>query len=266
MRLFDWASKNLWLEDVSVYASSLLNDKTQKRLKKDKPDCWSDNFDWLEQEHKCAEAEFSDLFSGYYTHVRCFHGGRPIDIGSYIRSGILGQVSNVIEDLFLQIFSDIPKSSLEQALSEFATRKVREHGKIWVVLELDELIQHCGHYLIQGSEYIMALAASLSRIHPGEDYRLRLRTVGIPTIFEVHVPTSYFSQNEIDALARLVLSEWGQKISGNHLGMSCSPCLVLHRSIEPEFIAGHTHPSRICDPHFGNRQYINPSLCCEFCI
>lgn len=264
MPIFDWTEKDRWLKDVEHYASSLLSKKIKNRLKIDRPDCWSDDFNWLINPD--ISHDFTELFKDYYTHLRCYHGGRPVDVGSYLKKGILGQEANAIERYFLKIFSDAPKEALEETLKEFEARKEQERGKLWVVLEASELVQDCGHYLIQGSEYMMALAATLSGIYPKEDYRLRLRKIGIPTIFETHIPVSYFTSYETDGLAHIVLSEWGQKASGNDLGMGHSPCLVLHRDIEPDLIINHKHPIRINDPHFGNAQYKNPHTHCDFCI
>ena len=264
MVLFDWVSKTQWLADVPKYASPLLTSKTVRKLRKERPECWSDNFDWLQPQD--ADSLFAELFYDHYTHIRCFHGARPIDVGSYLTDGILGQSSSTIEVTFRKVFADLPKESLDMALDEFLDRKNNEQGKLWVLLEEKELVQNCGHYLIQGSEYVMALAASLCRIHRGEDYRLRLRDIGTPTIFEAHVPIDCFADNQVISLTRSVLSGWGQFVSGNDLGFDSCPCLVLYRDIEPEQIAAHSHPARIRDPHFGFSQYNNPKVKCDHCV
>ncbi len=46
---------------------------------------------------------------------------------------------------------------------------------MWLVGSDKYLLMECGHYLIQGSEYLMALAAHLGRSPSGEDYRSQLR-------------------------------------------------------------------------------------------
>lgn len=81
----------------------------------------------------------------------------------------------------------------------------------------------------------------------------------------MHVPTSHFPKKQIEHLIKLILSEWGQEISNNQLGMTHCPCLSLNQTIEPKFIINHSHPNKIRDPHSGFASYYNQKISCDYC-
>lgn len=261
--LFDWIDREAWLAEVPKYASAILTRQVQAKIAKARPKCWSDDFTWLPAEN--GEERFLNAFADYYENIRAFHGCRPVDLKSYFDHGLQGQTAEVLEMQFLSIFRDLPEQKLRQALEEFSARKESERGRFWVVLDEGELIERCGHYLIQGSEYLMALAATLCRLAPGEDYRMRLRNHGIPTILELHIPIRHLLKPQVNVLARLVLAAWGEVVAKRQLGMGYSPCLTVRRTVEPQYIVGHTHPARIRDPHLGRSTYINKDTRCAYC-
>jgi len=251
------------MADVPAYTGRLLTRGVRSRLRQEQPECWSDDFNWLPIAN--GAEEFGSRFAGFYTHVRAYHACRPRDVGTYLTDGIQAQSAELIEQEFLSLFADAPRSMLESTLTEFHDRKTNERGKLWVVLSEHGLLEDYGHYLIQGSEYMMALAATLTELCAREDYRFRLRNHGTPTVFEAHIPVDDFPVAQIEALARLVLSEWGQRVSRNPLHTNHDPCLTLHTSVPPEHLVKHWHPRRVRDPHQGHVYYINESTTCPYC-
>lgn len=261
--LFDWNARETWLAEVARYARTLLTSRVQAKIAKSRPECWSDNFNWLPVID--GENRFAAAFASYYRYVRAFHGCRPIDLQSYFVDGLRGQTAEAIEAQFLALFQDVPKSALLEVIARFQDRKESERGRFWVVLDENELMESCGHYLIQGSEYLMALAASLCQLIPGEDYRLRLRSSGTPTVFELHIPIGYLSPHEINDLSRLVLAAWGERTAQRPLGMEHVPCLTVRRTVEAKYLVKHIHPKCIRDPHFGHTLYLNERTECPHC-
>ena len=210
--LFDWNSPELWLSEVELYGSHILTPRIRTKIASTRPKCWSDDFDWIPRAH--AIDDFAEALSAFYSHVRAFHACRPRDVATYLHQGLRIQEPEVIVQQFYEIYSDVPKRSLDLAVENHLARTESERGKLWVILSSSDFVKDSGHYLIQGSEYLMTLAASLCKIAPGvEDYRWRLRNFGIPTIFEVDIPVECFANYQMYALARNVLSAWGQKVS-----------------------------------------------------
>lgn len=262
-QLFDWAASASWLADIPDYAASILTPRVEAKIARVNPECWCDDFSWLPVEE--GELQFFHAFAGHYQHIRAFHGCRPTDLNSYFEYGLQGQSAETIEAQFLSIFGDVPESKLQHALAEFSDRKESERGRFWVVLAESELVESCGHYLIQGSEYLMALAATLCRVAPGEDYRLRLRSIGTPTIFELHIPTGHFPERQVRALSKLVLAAWGEHVAKRPMGRGGVPCLTVRRTVEPKHLVRHTHPACIRDPLFGHAMYVNERTTCTHC-
>jgi len=99
----------------------------------------------------------------------------------------------------------------------------------------------------------------------GEDYRIRLRNVRVPTILEIDIPVALIPSSERLAGARLILSHWGQRRARKLLGSSSSPGYRLRTDLPPECIKAHYHPARIVDRHTTYGRYENGQLICELC-
>jgi hypothetical protein len=101
-----------------------------------------------------------------------------------------------------EIFSDVPRDKIDRVVEQVSDRGIRERGAIWFVGDDASLIEDCGHYAIQGSEFLMALAAALCGPDAGEDYRFRLRRHGVPTTLEVDMPASFVPSEQRNEVAR----------------------------------------------------------------
>lgn len=197
--------------------------------------------------------EFVGGLTNYYTHFKAFHGCRPLKLSSYYERGLLGQNSDYLCEVFRGIFVDLSKDDVESVIAQFGDRSKRERGAIWLASSDKFLVEECGHYIIQGSEYLMVLAAQLGHSASGEDYRFRLRRYGIPTILEVDIPVGLVSSSQHVEVAKVILSEWGQLAARRPLPLGGDPCYVVRHDIPPECVRGHYYPARIPDPDQGYR-------------
>jgi hypothetical protein len=262
--VFDWTKRSSWLRAIKNYASAAITAELREHLSTKRPDCWSDNLSWL-PDIEIAD-QFAIDFKNHYTHIKAYHGCRPTAIEDYYQNGIVGQNSEKLFSSFRNTFEDLPKSAVEKAIDNMKYRAIREAGKTWFVLNGKDLLDDCGHYLIQGSEYVMALAAELGKVHySSEDYRLRLRNIGIPTLFEVHIPLSFIRTQQIESLAKTVLSNWGQLAAKKPLGINTDYCISIHQPLPAKQIINHFHPSQIRDPHFSGKTYISQNITCSLC-
>ena len=264
-KVFDWRKRRNWLASIHHYAGHVLNAELRQHLSHERPKCWSDDFSWL-PDSGYVLPELVSCLTSYYTHLKGFHGCRPLRVNSYYENGLLGQNSVLLCNTFREIFSDVPKEDVETVIKQFADRSARERGAMWLVGRDKYLIEECGHYLIQGSEYLMALAAHLGHATSGEDYRFRLRNYGIPTILEVDVPIGLVPAEQHMELAKMILSEWGQLAARRPLPFRDEPpCYVIRQDIPPDCVRDHYHPQQIIDPHRGHRPYSNRLLVCDVC-
>jgi hypothetical protein len=264
-RVFDWRKRRSWLVRTRHYARDILTPDLKAYLSRVRPDCWSDDLSWL-PDHEYLVPEFTSALTGYYTHFKGFHGCRPTSLSSYLEHGLVGQRSEHLNKLFREIFADVEANSVEGVIQQFTDRSHSERGATWLLGCDKYLVNQCGHYLIQGSEYLMALAANLGPSRHGEDFRFRLRNCGVPTVLEVDIPVWHVPQSQHTEVAKMILSEWGQLATRKSLHLRGDPpCYVLRKDLPPECLVGHYHPERIRDPHNGYRTYASPILNCDGC-
>lgn len=260
-RILDWRERRSWLACIRHYARDVLTADVREHIRQTRPECWSDDMDWL-PDHCWTVEEFCARMVDYYSHFKAFHGCRPVDVGSYFEKGLVGQDKVQIQHVFRRMFSEWPMEHLDRAIADLEPTRDHEAGKVWLLGCDKELVEDCGHYLIQGSEYLMALAVHVE----GSLAQRRLREVGIPTIIEVDLPVSYVPECQQLALARCILSAWGQGVARRSLGLGGSaPCFVVRQTIPPEYIRSHHHPVLIVDPHRGHVTYKNQSVTCPVC-
>ncbi len=264
-KVLDWRNRRAWLQHVRWYAKPLLTPKLVAALERRKPQCWSDVMDWLAG-HEEVVPDFCDRMSSYYTHLKAFHGCRPESLSTYYEQGLQGQDANSIILKLKKLFADVPLAELDKAIEKMQHRESSEKGKTWLSGDDREMVRGHGHYIISGSEYLLALAAKLGTGQGGEeDYRLRLRTIGIPTVLEVDIPIDLVPPAQKLEVAKMILSEWGQLRTKRPLDMSSSPCYVVRSDIPAECIKAHYHPARIHDFHHYITTYVNNTQRCECC-
>lgn len=265
IKVFDWRNRRSWLSAMRRYAGHILTQELRAELAGGRPKCWSDNFEWL-PEAEFVIPDFVEAMTNYYSHFKAFHGCRPRSLDSYYTHGLVGQNFEPLIRSFREIFADVAKDDIKRAIDKFVKRGQQGQGAIWLLADDQLLIKECGHYIIQGSEFLMALAANLGHGPSGEDYRFRLRNYGIPTVLEVDLPIGLVPPHQHVEVAKSLLSEWGQLAARRPLGFgSEGPLYVVRGDIPAECIRSHYHPAKVVDPHRGFRPYINNTLRCDFC-
>lgn len=264
-RILDWRSRALWLREIPVYTYAILNANVADFLRDNPPDgCWSDDMSWLPEES--IVDDFVDAFCNYYKGIKAFHGCRPAEMASYYRDGLVGQDGRHVEAAFRDLYVDVPGDLLQRSIDELRERGELEHGKVYFVCTEEELITQCGHYLIQGSEYMMSLAAALCRHRSiGEDFRMRLRNFGIPTIIEANIPFELIPNWNIREMAQVMISQWGTRLLNLEDEGEPRMCVVLNQDLPAKYIVKHSHPREIRDPHKAYSIYRPPITVCEWC-
>ena len=206
-RVLDWRSKEKMINEVTNYSSHILDKSFKAHLSQNVDYCYSDNMNFLPDETYLLK--FIDSFRKYYTNIKAFHGCRPVSLKPYYTDGLLGQNKNKIEKIFYEIFSEFDSTELKEYIERHNSKSLNEEGKIFFVCNDKDLIEDSGHYLIQGSEHLQALATLLNKGNGlGCDYKLRLREFGIPTVIEVDIPTSIIPESQIREFCQLILSKW----------------------------------------------------------
>jgi hypothetical protein len=120
------------------------------------------------------------------------------------------------------------------------------------------LLKGGGHYLIYGSEFILAAFV--------EAGQYILKGYGTPTIIEIDLPLDTVRDDERLQLASKLLREWcRQKVSRPRSVINLDFSFELREDLPPEFVVGHFHPAQIVDWHDGGRIYQPKSTICGQC-
>jgi hypothetical protein len=257
--IFCWENYHVWTNDVLELLADIIDEQVIQEIKQNPPEYLSaDREDWLispvwttKQVNICSIKHLlADRLAKKYHSIKAYHGCSPTDISSYYKKGLLTLNVNNHRQAIRKHFSsgkypEISKEIVEQAIKQ--TDIETRDG--WVYLALDDrmLIKYCGHYLLYGSEYAIAIAAELSRII-GYDYRWTLKGIGKPTIFICHIPLEMISANTMNELAGCLLVGVFNKI----LFKKENPELIdfsfmLKNSLPSNCIVDHYHPKNITD-------------------
>lgn len=211
--------------------------------------------------------ELVEEFQQTYPRIRMFHGCRTEDVGSYFRDGFrtLDSDKQIQKARSIFLSSQFPQITDEHIVA--AARELNRQGRqniLYFCLDDVHLITWAGHYLVYGSEYLSAMAASLSSA-TGIDLMGHLRNTGIPTIFVCDVPHSFIQQPDvvsllIDIIIRTIDEPYalGQKIP------SIDFTFEFYSSLPASVITSHYHPVSIPDRVAGGI-YTHDQPFCPFC-
>jgi len=209
------------------------------------------------QKFYAAFGEYSELvesflndFSKRFTFIKMYHCCRPSDTQSYYDLGIrvlnAAGMNERFKGLFLRNpkFPQITDSHIQSAIEHMAA-SYKRRGFVYFGLDDRFLLNHCGHYLIYGSEYLQSLAAFIRRGFRC-DLKSELRKSGKPTIFEVRMPISNCSDGELRELAYELFHTWAYNIAHNRTyPYGIDFAIEIDHDLPPDHIIGHYHPENI---------------------
>lgn len=176
-----------------------------------------------------------------YESVLVFHACRPMRIDDYYRHGIRTLTADEVQNTFHSIFASCStREDRERVIENYQSESV-----VYVVLDDRHLVQHCGHYLVYGGEYLTSLIAKLPNLNEAMYEKLRQR--GKATIFVCCLPFNILS--DLNVLAEQLLVDHCCRIGNIY------KCVALHGftvtvrgGVSSESLVSHYHPARIHDP------------------
>lgn len=211
---------------------------------------------WFSEHRRCPTKKSLTRYINSHVGIVAFHGCRPLDVSVYYSKGLQPSNLDLLNEYARRIFllsgefPEITETEFESAV-ESMTRL--DHDKTYVVLDEQELIQSCGHYMIYGSEHICGIAAALSRGRT-QDYRQVLKRFGIPTVFRIVIPMCNIQGCDLDELVEEIFENfWDSRTE------STPPLLnwtfTLEKPVPARQILDHNHPTEIPDPLLGRIIY-----------
>jgi hypothetical protein len=252
-KVLAWRDVSTWHPIAYRLANEMLSPEVVQELRTNPPRSMDWHWrEWLQQaldvagSSKTTEVldDILNSFLNQFTHIRAFHGCRPVDVGSYYESGFLPtnieQIRRVAKEIFLQPESgEEHKSALERAVQELV--KGKREGQLYLVLD-DMLFEASPNYLIFGSEGLMIIASRLGTINGVHRYDI-LRGRGTPTIFVCDLPISIIPSDRLYQTAATFIFQTlrGLGESGEEV-VTVRNSFRFDKALPPSIIVRHYHP------------------------
>ena len=225
---------------------------------------WNSADSWIPllrrlKEPRPSRTVVEDAILAVYDCALVYHGCRPLRVQPYYRHGLLVADNKAIDKRARRLFSGSTFPEITDEIFQRAIQRIPEsaNGRAHVVLDDSGFLETSGHYLIYGTERVIAIAANLSG-ELGRDYRTVLRSRGKPTIFRLSLPLDHVSESDVSEFAEAVR----RQLSSMRRGKNAPPIdftFTLRRSLGPETILDHYHPVEITDPLMGFVKYHYPN-------
>lgn len=243
--------KFLDVRDVKLvvnFVDKLVGLEEVRRLKSRKIDwCYSDDLDWLPDSFNFNE--FVTALTAMSAGIKVFHGCRPLSVNSYYQLGFSANKHTQLKKQFEETFSDI-HSNITVPIFEFIYEtRSDENTKTYFICDTERLVNGgAGNYIIYGSEMLLCAARALEE-ELEKSLVDRLKSVGIPTIFEVDLPYELIPDSQVKDFARTLLAAWGNfhKFPEENRGIEF--VVITNDKVLPEHIVNHYHPTKILDRH-----------------
>lgn len=166
-----------------------------------------------------------------YTHIRGYHGCRPVCVNDYYKFGIkpIERDSALKEAVFRLCGEFVTEKEVIDEFEKMWSKLHVARDSVWLAFSESEILNYCGHYVIYGSEFICGIAVQLS-------CRDSLTEIGIPTIFICDLPLENIPKCYLSNIQKMILE-------GNRGGG-----FRIDGRVRPEEIVGVSHPDIIDDP------------------
>jgi hypothetical protein len=220
---------------------------------------WADTSTWASlaeafSDRRLSRKRVREALQSRYVGLEVLHACRSASLCSYYENGLLLSDSELLDKEAVVRFFGSNATLVELAAVDAAVKKLgeRDHGRLFVSIDGRSLIERSGHYLIYGSERLLAIAA-----HLGDSptrYRWRLKSHGKPTLFRALLRWHALSETDIDGISREIAAEW-QYFMRYGFSRIKMYSFILREPIPASDILGHLHPTLICDPMERNTIY-----------
>jgi hypothetical protein len=251
-----WEDYKRWRRTILSLLSDLIDREVMEWVRANPPRCFGDdNLSWIDDAISAAKrvarpdigSTLASRLKERYGFVRAFHGCRPEINASYTEHGLLPCNPAQLAQTALRLFSN--RDRVQSAIDDLSKPDGQDsyqdynRGKVFFCLEMEHLVEDCGHYMLYGSEYLLAVA---NRV--GEPEVLRRR--GRATVIECDVPIPDIPMEDVRGLAGEILREIFERFCDRSYKPETLG-FAFHISVRlaPENIVGFHFPTKILNPH-----------------
>lgn len=257
--IWNWQEYNTWNDIIWNLISDVVDDSVQQAFLDSPPEyVVGDDLEWLDDIiftvkglNIDSKGLLTDRIKKHYKCFRAAHCTRTSNISSYYVKGIqpldVAVFNARAREVFLSgEFPELNAKKLEGAIQAVGSN-CRENR---VYLDGNErlLIKKCAHYLLYGSEYLLAISIQMN----GDGYYHKaLKRCGIPTVFICDIPLGLIGESTIKQYAGTALASIFQELldGDNYQALTWRGAgICLFETLPPESIVGHYHPTDLQDP------------------
>lgn len=246
-----------WKDEVWALVETFADQAVQASFKADPPEyVVSDDLTWLEDRVRDVHSVSIDAMElmvealqRRYRNLRAAHGSRPTDVAVLYREGLVpldpARIHARAREIFLSVdYPEVTEVLLEQAIE--GVGHVGRADRVWFECNETELVRRNGHYMLYGSEYLLAIAAHMD----GRDYRPELKRFGEPVVFICDVPLSWLHPGALRAFAGTAVEVLFEELMGETDGPSPTrgAGFSIRQTLPPDHIVGHYVPLVGRDP------------------
>lgn len=219
----------------------------------------SDDLGWLDDiilETNDSFVSIKELtankIASHYRAFRVAHGTRTDNLTSFYSHGLRRLRSGEMDDIARKLlisdaFPYATEKSLMAAIKELDAKGPGcRDGYLYFCADERELIEHAGHYLIYGSEYLFCLAM---RVIGKSNTQKLLKSTGKPTMIVCDLPFEFISQSQQENFAGMCLEMMFSELLGETDEYGHGSAVMLNRDVPSNCVVGHYHPTKIRDPY-----------------
>ncbi|MDT8868275.1 hypothetical protein [Vibrio fluvialis] len=234
------------IKSVVDFVDEQLGKSTIEWLKKQELEgCYSDDLSWLPDSFNFTR--FTEQLITKTTGVKVFHACRPESVNNYYQQGFISCKSILLRKKYELIFSDVEESIRNEIFDSVYSYRADENEKTYFQCDTERMLNGgSGHYLIYGSELLLCAARALQE-ELNVPFVERLKTIGIPTIFELNLPYNSIPAHQIKSLASTLLETWGKWHLFPEEIRTIEFVIITRGKVDPNCIVTHYHPNKILD-------------------
>lgn len=260
--VWDFQSLPRWRDAAWGLVSHILDERVKGAFRRDPPRyVVGDDLGWLDAIVERVTGRVVDskslmaaMLAERFSALRAYHATSTHDVDGFYQDGLLPLAPDAVHARAREIFlgggcPELRPEDLERAIASVG-HGLRE-GRVFFEANETLLVEHCGHYLLYGGEYLTAIAASLPR---HRDYRQALKGVGKPTVFVCDVPLADIGGSTLLEFAGMALEFLFQELlDGEEYAVDSyrGGGFSIRKPLAPGCLVGHYHPVGVRDPLTG---------------
>lgn len=257
--VWDYRAYSTWRDEVWKLIDDFVSPQVRKAFLASPPEyVVSDDLSWLDNivygvhgREVDSKTLLSRRLKRRYRAIRAVHGTRTSTVESYYNQGLLPlapqEFHNHAREIFLTgEYPELSEAHLQAAIAAVGS-DLRER-RIFFEANEEMQIAHAGHYMLYGSEYLVAIAAHLG---DGRDYRQVLKMRGEPTLFVCDVPFDLIGHRTLMEFAGDALeSVFQELLDGRNFVRDPwrGAGFCIHEALSAAHLVGHYHPVIRYDP------------------